>query len=78
VKLAWQTPASNGGSAVTGYDVYRRTATGSYALATSLGPDRLAWRDQTTTSGAAYTYVVKAKNAAGTSGPSNEASATAR
>ena len=78
VKLAWQAPASNGGSALTGYDVYRRTAGGAYVLVKSLTPDHLAWRDQTTTSGSVYFYVVKAKNAVGTSGPSNEASATAR
>jgi titin len=78
VKLAWQPPTSNGSSALTGYDVYRRTATGAYALVKSLTPDRLTWRDQTTTSGTVYSYVVKAKNAAGSSAPSNEAGATAR
>lgn len=78
VKLAWQAPSSSGSSALTGYDVYRRTATGSYALVKRLTADHLTWRDQTTTSGTVYYYVVKAKNAAGSSASSNEASATAR
>jgi hypothetical protein len=78
VKLAWQAPSTNGASTVTGYDVYRGTASGSYVLVKSLAAGHLAWRDQTTTSGTAYYYVVKAKNITGSSAPSNEASATAR
>src|SRR5437763_1876019 len=61
VKLAWQAPSNDGGSPLTGYDVYRRTGTGAWALVKSLAADRLAWRGQTTTSGTVYAYVVKAK-----------------
>ena len=77
VKLAWNAPASNGGSAITGYDVYRHDASGSYVLITKLGVVS-SWRDRTTTSGKLYYYEVTAVNAVGQSAPSNEASQTAR
>ncbi|MBV9283346.1 MAG: fibronectin type III domain-containing protein, partial [Acidimicrobiia bacterium] len=75
VKLTWQAPASNGGSAVTGYNVFRRTATGSYVLVKVLSAGTRNWRDQTTASGTAYVYEVVAKNVVGSSAPS-EAGAT--
>jgi len=78
VRLTWSAPASAGSSALTGYDVYRRTAGGSYALLTSLTASRNSYRDQTTASGTLYYYEVTAKNAAGSSAPSNEAGATTR
>ena len=78
VKLTWSVPASAGSSAITGYDVYRRTAGGSYALVVSLTPSQRSYRDQSTASGTLYYYEVTAKNAAGSSAPSNEASATTR
>ena len=63
---------------MAGYDVYRHTAGGSYALITSLTASQRSYRDQTTASGTLYYYEVTAKNAAGSSTPSNEASATTR
>jgi hypothetical protein len=73
VRLTWQAPATNGGTALTGYDLYRRTGSGSYALVKSLG-NVTTWKDTATTSGTTYTYMVKAKNSVGASAPSNEAS----
>lgn len=78
MRLTWSLPASAGSSALTGYDVYRRTASTSYALVTSLSASQRSYRDQTTSSGTLYYYEVTAKNAAGTSALSNEASATTR
>jgi hypothetical protein len=74
IRLTWQAPSSNGSSGLTGYDVYRHTAGGSYVLVKSAGPSAVAWKDATTTSGTAYWYVVKAKNAAGAGPASNEVS----
>ena len=77
VKLTWLAPTSNGGSAVTGYRVYRHAVGGSYTLVKTLGV-ATSYRDRTTTSGQAYYYEVTAVNAIGESAPSNEASQTAR
>jgi Fibronectin type III domain len=78
VKLTWQPPSNTGGAALTGYDVYRGTSSGSYTLVRSLPKATRTWRDRTTTSGTTYYYVVEAKNAVGSSPNSNEASATPR
>jgi hypothetical protein len=77
VRLRWGVPSSNGGSALTGYDVYRHTA-GSYVLVKSLSKSARAWRDTTTTAGTLYYYEVVATNAVGSSAPSNEVSTTPR
>ena len=37
VALAWSAPGNNGGSALTGYNVYRGTSSGTESLLTSLG-----------------------------------------
>jgi len=76
VKLTWQAPSSNGGSAVTGYDVYRKTGTGVYALIKTT--PNLTWKDTTTSVGTSYTYMVEAKNSVGVSAPSNEATQSSR
>ncbi len=79
VALSWQLPASDGGSGVTGYTVYRGTAAGaesSTPIATNVALTSLT--DTAVTNGTAYFYRVAAVNAVGTSPSSNEASATPR
>ena len=74
VSLSW-TPGSNGGSAITGYRVYRGTAAGGETLLTSIG-DVTSFMDTTAVNGTVYFYKVSALNAVGESTRSNERSAT--
>jgi fibronectin type 3 domain-containing protein len=75
--LSWTAPASNGGSAITGYNVYRGTSPGgesSTPLATNVSAT--SFTDVTANNGSTYYYTVAAVNAVGVSPQSNEASAT--
>ncbi|MGO4598630.1 fibronectin type III domain-containing protein [Terrabacter sp. 2RAF25] len=79
VALAWTAPASNGGSALTGYAVYRGSTPGGESptpIATNVTGTRFT--DTGEVNGTAYYYKVAATNAVGTSPQSNEASATPR
>jgi len=78
IKLTWSVPASKGSSPLTGYDIYRGTSSGAEVLVKSVTATHRSWKDTTTTSGTPYFYEVVAKSAAGSSAPSNEASATPR
>jgi YHS domain-containing protein len=78
VALSWRAPSSNGGSAITGYNVYEGTTSGgesTVAVNTSpvTGPSYTA---NGLTNGTTYYFTVKAVNAAGSSAASNQASAT--
>src|SRR5262249_30218959 len=75
VALAWSAPASNGGSAVTAYKVYRSTTSGGETLLTTLG-NVTNWTDTSVTNGTTYYYKGTALNSAGESARSNERSAT--
>jgi hypothetical protein len=75
VDLAWLAPASDGGAAVSSYQVWRGTASGSKALVATLG-NVLSYADLGVTNGVTYYYAVRAGNSAGTSSDSNEAVAT--
>lgn len=77
VQLTWVAPASNGGSAITGYQVWRSTTSGGEALLTTLGVVT-SYKDSATNRGTKYFYELKAVNAVGASGFSNEASAIAK
>ena len=77
IQLSWAAPASNGGSPITGYNVYRGTVAGGEALLTSVG-NVTSFKDTATTRGVTYYYVVKAVNAVGEGPASNEASAVAK
>ena len=78
IALTWQVPASDGGSAITGYRVYRGTSPGgenSTPIA-STNSATLSYTD-TGLSAGTYYYVVRAVNANGFGEASNEASAAA-
>jgi fibronectin type 3 domain-containing protein len=65
------------GAGATSYNVYRgTTAGGESATAIATDVTGVTYVDSTVTNGQIYYYVVKAVNSIGTSGPSNEASAT--
>lgn len=76
VSLSWSVPASNGGSAITAYKIYRSLTTGAETLLASPAGTGLVYVDVTAANGTAYFYKVAAVNAVGTSALSNEASAT--
>ncbi len=75
VGLQWTAPPWNGGSAVSGYDVYRGTASGGETLLAQIG-NVTSYTDSTVTNGTAYYYKVSAVNSAGEGAQSNEQSAT--
>jgi Phosphoesterase family/Fibronectin type III domain/Carbohydrate binding domain len=77
VGLSWAAPSSNGGSPVTGYDVYRGTSAGGES-ATPIASNvaTTSYTDAGATNGTTYYYKVAAVNAVGVSPQSNEASAT--
>jgi len=70
--LTWTAPTSNGGSAITGYRIYRGTATGTETLLATVG-NVTTWTDTSASSGT-YFYEVTAVNAVGESARSNELS----
>lgn len=74
VSLSWTVPAE-GGSAITGYNVYRGTTSGGEALLVS-GATGTTYDDTTAVSGTTYYYQVTAVNTDGESARSNEVSAT--
>ncbi|MGI0088651.1 MAG: fibronectin type III domain-containing protein, partial [Nitrosotalea sp.] len=77
VSLSWTAPANNGGSAITGYNVYRGTTSGGESSTpVATGITSTTYTDTGLTNGQAYYYTVSAANSVGTSSPSNEASAT--
>jgi len=75
VLLTWQAPASDGGSAVTGYRIYRGFQAGSETFFAQVG-NQLSYTDTTCHVGRACFYVVAAVNAVGEGASSDEASAT--
>jgi titin len=79
VSLTWTPPASNGGAAVSGYNIYRSTSPGGEgSTPVKTGVTTTSFTDTSLTNGTTYYYTVAAVNAAGTSPQSNEASATPR
>jgi hypothetical protein len=73
--LSWSAPSINGGSAITGYLVYRGTSAGSGELIATLG-NVLAYRDEGLQNGTAYYYSVVAINDVGAGAHSVEVEAT--
>ena len=73
ITLTWSTPA-DGGSPITGYQVWRGTTSGGEAQLTPLGVQN-TYVDSAVSSGTTYWYQVVALNAIGPSPKSNELSA---
>jgi PKD repeat protein len=80
VSLSWTAPANNGGVEISGYRVYRGTASGGETLVTTGGCGGLgavtSCTDTGLTNGQKYFYEVSAVNALGEGNKSNEATAT--
>ena len=74
VHLAWSAP-SDGGAAITAYNLYRGTVAGATTLYKSLG-NVTSYDDATVTGGTRYYYRVAAVNSVGEGTQSSEASAT--
>ena len=80
VTLSWSAPSSDGGSPITGYDVYEGTTSGGEST-TPVNPAPLAAGTTSYTvsglsDGTTYYFTLKVINAAGSSPASNEALAT--
>src|SRR5947208_30110 len=75
VTLHWQVPSSDGGSATTGYKIYRSSSSGTEGYLTTLG-SVTSYTDTGLARGHTYFYKITAVNYIGTSPESNEASAT--
>jgi uncharacterized protein YkwD len=77
VKLTWSAPAVTGGSAITGYNVYRGTTpngeSGTPVNSAPLAASATTYTATGLKNAKNYYFVVKAINAIGTGAPSNEA-----
>ena len=76
VALSWTSPASNGGSAITSYNVYEGTSSGGETLLQNTGSTATTFTATGLTNGSTYYFKVTAVNGVGEGMDSNEASAT--
>jgi hypothetical protein len=76
IQLSWTASTSSG---VTGYNIYRGTASGAESTTINTGGPvtGTSFTDVNTVSGTTYYYVIKATNGSTESAPSTEISATA-
>lgn len=75
VALSWTAPSNTGGSAITGYTVFRGTTSGGETQL-HVGGTGTSFTDSTAVNGTTYFYYVVAVNAVGSSAASNEVNAT--
>lgn len=80
IDLTWNAPTSSGGSAITGYRIYRGTSSGSesFYVSVTCTATTCSYRDTSAKKGLRSYYTVAAVNAAGIGPVSNEASAVAK
>lgn len=77
VTVNWSPPASNGGAAITGYNVYRSTASGVQGTkVASVSGSTTSYTDTGRINGTTYYYEVTAVNPAGEGPVSSQVSAT--
>ena len=76
VALSWTAPPSNGGSAITSYNVYEGTSSGGETLLQSTGSSATTFTATGLTNGTKYYFYVTAVNGVGEGPASTEASAT--
>ena len=78
IDLTWDAPASDGGSAITGYKIERETGVGNgwELIVASTGSTATSYSNIGLDAGQEYNYRVSAINAIGTSSPSTADSAT--
>src|SRR5882762_6652854 len=62
INLSWSAPTNNGGSTITGYNVYRGTSSSGETLLTSVSASTTSYTDGTVSNGQAYFYKVTAVN----------------
>lgn len=77
VTVAWTPPESDGGSPVTGYQLYRGTVSGQETRLADAAATATQYLDTSTVAGVRYFYEITAYNAAGQSPRSNELSVVA-
>ena len=80
VRLDWTTPDDDGGSAITSFEVKRKTVdtdTGWLPISGS-GPNTTSYNEAGLVNGTEYTFLVRAVNAKGDGAESNEAIVTPR
>ena len=70
--LRWQSPANNGGSAITEFRIYRSQSTGNGALIASVSSNTFTYNDSNLTNGTAYYFYITAVNNKGESERSNQ------
>ena len=75
VALTWSAPASDGGSPISGYQIWRGTSSGGESLLTTVGVTT-GYTDSSVSNGTTYYYQVAAVNTVGPGPGSNERSAT--
>jgi hypothetical protein len=76
VQLTWTPPYNDGGSALTGYDVYRSATLGALGNQVTTAPVGTSYTDNTPADGTYY-YTVEARNSVGPSGQSLQSNGAA-